>query len=206
MVPASAATWTLAGQIPVAGNGGWDYLTFQPTPPLLYVTHQDHVAVLDLKSQKEIGSIPGDGIHGVALVPDLNRGFVTNGKSGTVTVFDLKTFQVIGTVPAQPDADAICYEPVSRRVLTLNGDSASSTVIDPAQDKAITNLPLGGKPEFARPDGKGAVYANLVDKDQVVKIDAVAIKVAARWPLPAGSKPTSMAIDQDGRRLFIGCR
>jgi DNA-binding beta-propeller fold protein YncE len=162
--------------------------------------------VLDLAARKEVGSIPGNGIHGMALASELNRGFVSNGGSGTVTVFDLKTLQTLATVPAQPDADAICYEPVSKRVFTFNGDSANSTVIDAVQDKVVATLPLEGKPEFARADGKGSVFANVEDKDQVVKIDASVPQVVARWTLPAGSKPSSMGIDPEHRRLFIGCR
>jgi DNA-binding beta-propeller fold protein YncE len=201
-----AASWTVSEKIPVRGDGGWDYVTLQPEEQRLYVTHQDRIAVLDLTSKKEVGSIPGDQVHGVALAPEFNRGFVSNGGNGTVTVFDLKTLQPITTLPAAPDADAICYEPVSKRILTFNGDSGNSTVIDAAAAKVVATLPLDGKPEFATADGKGAVYVNIEDKDQIVKIDAASPRIVARWGLPPGSKPSSLAMDQKGRRLFVGCR
>ena len=209
LVPASllaASQWKAGEPIPVGGDGGWDYALVQSEAGRLYASHQDRVVVIDLKSRKEIGSIPADGVHGTALAPGLNRGFVASGKDGRVTIFDLATFRVLGTVAAAPDADAICYEPVSHRVFSFNGDSGTASVIDAVKGTSLGDLPLGGKPEFAQADGRGSVFANLENKDQVVKIDGASRKIVAAWPLPAGSAPCSMAIDPAANRLFVGCR
>ncbi len=202
----ASSHWQADGAISIGGEGGWDYALVQPEADRLYVAHQSRVVVIDLKSRKEIGSIPGEGVHGTALAPELNRGFVASGKDGTVRIFDLVTLQAVGMVPAAPDADAICYEPVSRRVFSFNGDSQSATVIDAVEGKSLGDLPLGGKPEFARADGHGSLFANLEDKDEVVKIDGASRTITATWPLPAGSSPSSMAIDAADGRLFVGCR
>jgi DNA-binding beta-propeller fold protein YncE len=198
--------WTVSDRIPVSGDGNWDYVILQAEQHRLYVAHQDRMVVIDLSSRSEIRSIPGQEIHGVALVPELNRGFVSDGDAGNVILFDLKTLEVSGTIQAQPDADAICYEPVTRRIFTFNGDSRNSTIIDAVRAQIVGTLSLDGQPEFAQTDRRGAIFVNIEDKDEVLKIDAAGAKVIQRWPLPARSSPCSMAIDLERNRLFIGCR
>jgi DNA-binding beta-propeller fold protein YncE len=198
--------WTVSDRIPVSGDGNWDYATLQAEPHRLYLAHQDRMVVIDLSSRTEIRSIPGQEIHGITLVPELNRGFVSDGDPGHVTLFDLKTLEVSGTIQAQPDADAICYEPVTRRIFTFNGDSGNTTIIDAVRAQIVGTLSLDGQPEFAQTDGRGAIFVNIEDKDEVLKIDAAGAKVIERWPLPAESSPCSMAIDPQHHRLFIGCR
>jgi DNA-binding beta-propeller fold protein YncE len=198
--------WTVSDRIPVGGDGNWDYVTLQAEPHRLYVAHQDRMVVIDLSSRTEICSIPGQEIHGVALVPELNRGFVSDGDAGNVILFDLKTLEVNRTIQAQPDADAICYEPVTRRIFTFNGDSRNTTIIDAVRAQIVGTLSLDGQPEFAQTDGRGAIFVNIEDKDEVLKIDAAGAKVIERWRLPARSSPCSMGIDLQHDRLFIGCR
>jgi DNA-binding beta-propeller fold protein YncE len=199
-------SWSVSDRIPVGGDEYWDYATLQAEQNRLYVARQNRMVVIDLSSRTEIGSIPGQKIHGVALVPELNRGFVSDGEAGNVIVFDLKTLDVTGTIQAKPDADSICYEPVTRRIFTFNGDSRNATVIDAASAKSVGTLSLDGQPEFAQPNGRGAIFVNIEDKDEVLKIDAAGTKIIERWPLPAGSSPCGMGIDLQHNRLFIGCR
>jgi DNA-binding beta-propeller fold protein YncE len=203
---AASSGWTVSDRIPVGGDGNWDYATLQPEQHRLYVAHQDRMVIIDLSSRTEISSIPGQEIHGVALVPELNRGFVSDGAPGHVVLFDLKTLAVNRTIQAQPDADAICYEPVTRRIFTFNGDSRNATIIDAVRAQIVATLSLDGQPEFAQTDGRGAIFVNIEDKDEVLKIDAAGAKVIERWPLPARSSPCSMGIDLQHNRLFIGCR
>ena len=203
---AVASGWTVSDRIPVSGDGNWDYATLQAEQHRLYVAHQDRLVVIDLSSRTEIRSIPGREVHGVALVPELNRGFVSDGDAGRVIPFDLKTLELNRTIQAQPDADAICYEPVTRRIFTFNGDSRNTTIIDAVRAQIVGTLSLDGQPEFAQTDGRGAIFVNIEDKDEVLKIDAAEAKVVERWPLPARSSPSSMGIDLEHNRLFIGCR
>jgi len=171
--PALASpAWMVADRIPLKGDEFWDHATLQPEQHRLFVAHHDRLVVVDLLAHTEVGSIPGQGVCKAIIVPDLNRGFMTNGDTGNVTVFDLKTLESKGTIKADPDADAICYEPVTRRIFTFNGDSHSSTVIDPEHAAVIGTLPLDGSPESAEADGRGAIFVNIGDKSEVQKIDA----------------------------------
>ena len=205
--PALASpAWMVADRIPLKGDEFWDHATLQPEQHRLFVAHHDRLVVVDLLARVEIGSIPGQGVCKAIIVPDLNRGFMTNGDTGNVTVFDLKTLESKGTIKADPDADAICYEPVTRRIFTFNGDSHSSTVIDPEHTAVIGTLPLDGSPESAEADGRGAIFVNIGDKSEVQKIDAAESKVVQRWPLAPQTKPITIAIDQPNDRVFIGCR
>ena len=199
------APWRITDRIHIGGNGGWDYLVVQPETNRLFVSHAKQVVVIDLKTKAIMGSIEADGVHGIALAPELNRGFVSNGAGNSVTVFDLTTLKVETHLPAENNPDAICYEPKTKRVFAFNGKSGTATVIDAVQEKVIGEIPLDGKPEFAQADGKGDVFDNLEDKSQIVKIDAAAMTITARWSLPAESEPSGLAMDVTKNRLFIGC-
>jgi DNA-binding beta-propeller fold protein YncE len=191
----------------LGGEGRWDYVVPDPPNHRLFIARQDRVMVVDEDSGKLIGEITGiDGAHGTAPVNATGRGFATSGNDGTVRVFDLKTFKVLDKIPAAEDADAIIFDSASNRVFTFNGDAHSSTVIDPRTAKPVTNVQLGGKPEYGASAGDGMVYANLTDTSEVVEIDAKGATVARRWPTGGCKQPVSMAIDTVHQRLFSGCR
>jgi DNA-binding beta-propeller fold protein YncE len=154
-----------------------------------------------------VGDIPNtEGVHGIALVPEVGRGFTSNGRASTVTIFDLKTLKEIAQVKTTgQNPDAIIYDPASRRVFTLNGRGGNSTAIDAGTGTVAGTIELGGKPEFATADGKGRVYVNLEDKSMVVAVDSQQLKVESRWPLAPCEEPSGMAIDREHRRLFVGC-
>jgi DNA-binding beta-propeller fold protein YncE len=202
----ASPAWMIIDRIPVKGDQFWDHVTVQPEQHRLFVAHHDRLFVIDLLARAEVGSIPGQDLRKAVIVPDLNRGFVTDGDAGNVIFFDLKTLESKGTIEADPDADAICYEPVTRRIFTFNGDSHSSTVIDPEHAEVIGKLSLDGSPESAEADGQGAIFVNMSDKNEVQKIDAAESKVVQRWSLAAQTKPVTIALDQQDGRIFIGCR
>ncbi|HUA58686.1 MAG TPA: YncE family protein [Verrucomicrobiae bacterium] len=191
----------------LGGDGSWDYVVPDPPNHRLFIARQTRVMVVDEDTGKLLGEVPEiNGAHGTAVVASLGRGFATSGNDQSVVMFDLKTFKPLKRIPAAEDADAIVYDPPSNRVFTLNGDAHSSTVIDPAAGTVITNLPLGGKPEYGVSAGDGKVYANLTDNGEVVEIDARTATVSRRWPTAPCKNPVSMAIDTAHRRLFSGCR
>jgi YVTN family beta-propeller protein len=194
-------------RLPVGGEGGWDYLAADAAARRLYVTRGTHVMVLDLDSQKVVGDIPNlSGVHGVALAPELNKGFISNGRSNEVTVFDPKTLTVLQTVKIQGEnPDAILYDPATKRVFAFNGRSGNATVLDATTNAVVGTIPLGGKPEFAQSDLKGRVFVNVEDKSEVAELDAKELKVLARWPLKPCEEPSGMAIDRKHERLLIGC-
>jgi len=202
----AASGYHLLKRIPLGGEGGWDYLTFDAGSGRLYISRATHVIVLDPASGKVVGDIPDTfGVHGVALAPDLGRGFTSNGRAGTVTIFNSKTLAVIGHVDAGQNPDAIVYDPVSKRVFAMNGRSHDATAIDAATGKVAGTLPLDGKPEFAVADGQGRVYVNLEDKSQLLALDSRTLEVVARWPLAPCQEPSGLALDREHRRLFAGC-
>jgi YVTN family beta-propeller protein len=211
-IPATVAAaphqgYSILNKIAISGHGGWDYLTLDERARRLYVSHGTQVEVLDVDSEKLVGSIPGlHGIHGVAIAPEADRGFVSNGQSSTVTIFDLKTLKPIAEVPTGNKPDAIIFDPSTARVFAFNGDGKSATAIDAASGKVVGTVDLGGGPEFAAADGKGVIYNNLEDKGLVVKINSRKLSVEARWPTAPCSSPSSMALDRANHRLFIGCR
>jgi DNA-binding beta-propeller fold protein YncE len=209
MIPAALAAggYQITKKIPIPGQGSWDYLAVDEAGRRLYVSHGTQVEVLDLDSGAIVGNIPNtQGVHGIAIAPDLGRGFVSNGKLNTVTIFDLKTLKIIGEVPTGTKPDAIIFDPATSRVFAFNGGSNSATVIEAADGKVAGTVDLGGGPEFAVADGKGYVYNNLEDESLVLKIDSRKLKVEQRWPTAPCSSPSSLAMDRDNRRLFIGCR
>lgn len=203
---AAAGGYKVAGTIPVAGEGGWDYLVVDEAARRLYLSHATHVVVFDVDSHAVVGDIPDtQGVHGIALAKDLGRGFVSNGRANSVTIFDLKTLKTLGTVPAGTNPDAILYEPVNKRVYAFNGRSHDATVMDAATGKVLSTFPVGGKPEFAAADGKGDVYVNIEDTSEILHIDGQKMSILHRWPLAPCKEPSGLAMDTEGRRLFAVC-
>ncbi len=193
-------------KVKVGGEGFWDYLNVDSDARRLYISRGTHVMVLDADSLEPVGDIPDtQGVHGIALAPELGRGFTSNGRANSVTIFDLKTLKVLGEAKTGQNPDAIIYDPASRRIFTFNGRSGDSTAIDAASGAVAGTIALGGRPEFAAADGKGHVYANLEDKSMVVAIDSQKLTVEQRWPLAPGEEPSGLAMDRDHRRLFSGC-
>src|SRR5438067_1711175 len=192
----TAGTYRIARTFMLGGDGAWDYLVPDSAAHRVYVGRSDRVMVVDTKTGKLIGEVTGiHGAHGTAVAPKTGHGFATSGNDSTVVMFDLVTFKTLGRIHAAEDADAIIFDPVSNRVFTFNGDAHSSTVIDPVAGKLVTNIPLGGKPEYGQSAGDGKVYANLTDNSEVVEIDAKALTVTRRWSTAPCKQPVSMAID-----------
>jgi DNA-binding beta-propeller fold protein YncE len=192
---------------PLAGDGGWDYVVPDPAHHRVYVARQTRVMVVDADLGTLVGEVQGiQGAHGTAIVSDTGHGFATSGRDQSVVMFDLQTLASLKRIPAAEDADAIIYDGASKRVFTFNGDAHSSTVIDPREGAVITNIQLGGKPEYGAAAGDGKVYANLTDTNEVVEIDAAAGSVVRRWPTAPCAHPVAMAIDPVNHRLFSGCR
>jgi YVTN family beta-propeller protein len=185
----------------------FDYVTVDSAARRVYLSRGTAVQIIDADSGALIGYIPGfKRQHGVALAPELNRGFITDGTAAQVTIFDLKSLQVLSTAKSDPDTDGIVYDSVSKRVFTMNGDSNSSTVLDASTGSVVKTITLGGAPEFAVADGKGMVYANLADKNQIAAIDARTMEVKSRWPTAPSGGSTALAIDREHRRLFSAGR
>jgi outer membrane protein assembly factor BamB len=207
LVAQSTSPYHVTHTYTLGGDGSWDYVVPDPPNHRLFIARQTRVMVVDSDRGTLLGEITGiQGAHGTAIATPTGRGFATSGTDQSVVMFDAKTFQVLGRIPAAEDADAIVYDAPSNRVFTLNGDAHSSTVIDPVAGTRITNLPLGGKPEYGASAGDGTVYANLTDTNEVVAIDAKTATVARRWSTEPCHQPVSMALDTTHHRLFSGCR
>ncbi len=203
----TAPFYHVAKSITLGGDGRWDYVAFDAPGHRLFIARETRVMVVDPDTGKVLGEIPGlNGAHGVALAYEAGHGFATSGRDGMVTMFDLKTLKVLGQTPAAPDADAVLYDPASKRVFTFNGDTHSSTVIDPASGKGIGTIDLGAGPEFAVTAGDGKLYVNLEDKGAVAEIDATVMQVTRQWSIAPCESPTGLAIDRTHHRLFSGCR
>jgi hypothetical protein len=189
------------------GREYFDYMTFDPESNRLYLSHGTEVLVVNAHTGKEEGKISGlKSSHGVAVVPDLGRGFISDGEQGKAIIFDLKTLKMVGEANAAPDADCILYDPASKRVFTFNGDSHSAIAIDPATGKDVGTIDLGGAPEFAVADGQGMIYNNLEDKSEVLAIDSRTLKVKSHWPIAPAGAPAPIAMDRAHRRLFVAGR
>ncbi len=203
----SASSYHVTHTYALGGDGGWDYIVPDPPNHRLFIGRQNRVMVVDEDNGSLLGEITGiNGAHGTALAPETGHGFATSGNDGSVVMFDLKTLKVLGRLPAAEDADAVIFDGASNRVFTFNGDAHSSTVIDPREGTLITNIPLGGKPEYGASAGDGKVYANLTDTDEIVEIEAKTAKVTRRWATTPCRQPVSMAIDTVHHHLFSGCR
>lgn len=209
--PTEARSYRVAETFHVGGEGRWDYLTVDAEHKLLFVPRTTHTMVVDARSGKVVADIPGQKRnHGVAIVASAGRGFITDGEDASVTVFDLKTYGVLGKVKAAEDADGVIYDPASGKVLVVCGDAGVLIPISPDLDvrtgKADLAVELGGKPEFLTADGRGRAYINLVDKDEVAVVDTRAMKVIYKWPTTPGGSPVGMSMDVAQHRLLIGCR
>lgn len=191
----------------IGGEGGWDYLMVDEQARRLYVSHGDRVVVLNADSVTVVGEIPNtQGVHGIAIAPEFGRGFTSNGRSSTVTIFDLKTLKTIKEVPVNgKNPDAILYDPLSKKLFTFNGRSSDASVLNPSTGDTITVIPMGGKPEFAVTDLNGHVYVNNEDKSEINVVDTKTLKVIAHWSLAPGDGPSGLAMDIKNRRLFSVC-
>ena len=208
----AAVTWAagpgyhVVNTYKLGGDGGWDYLTADSDARRLYISRGTHVMVVDLDSGKSVGDIADTpGVHGIALAPELGRGFISNGREGTVSIFDLKTLATSSKVKVGENPDAILYDPATKRVFTFNGRSQDSTAIDAATGKVLATIKLDGKPEFAASDAKGEVFVNIEDKSELTVIDPNKLEVKTKWPLAPCTEPSGLSIDRKNRRLFVGC-
>ena len=193
-------------KIPVGGEGGWDYLTVDSDARRLYVSRGNRVTVLDLDTEAVIGELADTpGVHGIAVVPELGKGFTSNGRDSSVTVFDLKTLRQTNKIKASGVPDAILYDPSSKRVITFNHGTNDGTSIDPATEKVAGTIAFGGEPEAAVADRRGHIFVNIRSSSEVVEFDALSLKFLNRWPLAPGQRPNGLAIDTKNRRLFSGC-
>ncbi len=204
---AQSSSYRIAQTYMLGGDGRWDYVVPDPPNHRLFIARQDRVMVVDENNGTLLGEITGiRGAHGTAIATGTGHGFATEGDGKSVAMFDSATFKVLGRIPAAEDADAIVYDGPSNRVFTLNGDAHSSTVIDARAGTLVTNIPLGGKPEYGASAGDGKVYANLTDTNEVVELDAKTATVTRRWSTAGCKQPVAMAIDTAHHRLFSGCR
>ncbi len=191
----------------LGGEGGWDYMALDGQTHLLYVTHGSAVEILNIDTGVKDEPITGlKGAHGVAFAPERNRGYISNGRDNSVSVFDLKTHQVLEKVPSSGEnPDAIMYDSFSGRIFTFNGRTANATAIDAATNKVVGTVDIGGKPEFAVTDGRGTIFVNNEDKSEIVAFDAKSLEVKKRWSIAPGEGPSGLAIDLKGKRLFSVC-
>ena len=199
--------YQVLNKIHVEGDGGWDYITMDETASRLYVSHGNVMNVIDVTTNKVIGTIPDTkGVHGITLANDLNKGFISNGRDTSVTIIDLKTLKFIAKVKVTGNnPDAILYDPFSHKVFTFNGRSSNSTVIDAKTNKVIGTVALEGKPEFAVTDLKGKVFVNIEDKSSISEINTTTMKVDNTWSVAPGESPSGLAIDLKNHRLFSVC-
>jgi len=199
--------FALVDRYTIGGEGGWDLLTFDAKHHRLFISRSTHVQVIDTDVKKLVGDIPGtEGVHGIALADELNVGFTSNGKSNSVTVFDLTTLKAIDTIKISGlNPDVILYEPISKHLFTFNGHSANATVIDAVSHKEIATIALSGKPELAVSDDAGKIFVNIENKNEIAVIDSGTNTVLKTYPIGSGEEPTGLAIDKKNHRLFSVC-
>ena len=188
----------------LGGEGGWDYLKYDPDGNRVFIAHGTSILVVDAANGNKVGEFPAQGAHGVALVPENNLGFATNGRAGTVTVFDMKTLKPTSEIKAGDGPDAIIYDEHAKRVIVMNGHSKDIMVIDPDSLKVEKSVPLGGKLEFAAAD-KGHVYVNVEDLGQIAVVDSKTWTQTATWKLDGCEEPSGLAIDEKRDVLFSVC-
>jgi DNA-binding beta-propeller fold protein YncE len=204
---AAAPHYHVLRHIPIGGEGGWDYLAVDSAAHRLYVSHSDRVNVVDTSTGKVVGEIANtQGVHGIAIASRLHRGFVSAGRTSTVTIFDLGTLKTIAEVKTSGERpDAILFDEASSRVFTFNAGGKNTTAIDAATGTIAGTVALGGKPEFAQADGKGHLFVNIEDTSEIVDLDTKTLAVTKRWPLAPCTEPSGLAFDRKHRRLFSGC-
>ncbi len=205
--PAPGSTgYHLIKSVPVPGDEGWDYLNVDADARRVYISHGSHVVVMNADTYAIEGDIPDtQGVHGIALAPDLGRGFVSAGRTNTAVIFDIKSLKTLGTAKTDANPDAIVYDSVTKRVFTLNGRGQNTTAINAADGTVAGTLALGGKPEFAVADGKGSIFVNIEDKSELVQFDAQKLTETHRWPLAPCKSPSGLSLDPKTRRLFSVC-
>jgi YVTN family beta-propeller protein len=209
-IPAAAANagYHIAHRYVLGGSGGWDYLTYDPASRRLFISRETRVLVVNPFTGRRLGEIPHtSGVHGIALAPKLGKGFTSNGRDSTVTVFDLRSLRTLATVriPSR-GPDAIVYDPASERAFTFDGESDDATAIDGRTDRVVATIPLGGRPEFAVADDRGTIYDNLESTSEIVAIDASTATIVHRWPLGSCRNPSGISMDREHRLLFTACR
>jgi len=204
---AQQSEYKVLRKIKVEGEGGWDYLAVDTIYNRLFISHATVVNVVDIESGKLLQTIPNTkGVHGIALAYNLNKGFISNGKDTSVTIFDLKSLKITGIIKVTGNnPDAILYDPFTKKVFTFNGRSSNATVIDALSEKVIETIPLDGKPEFSVSDSKGKVYVNIEDKSELCEINPVTMKVERCWSLDPGEEPSGLALDLKNKKLFSVC-
>jgi DNA-binding beta-propeller fold protein YncE len=205
-VGAIAQNYHVVDQWKIGGQGGWDYLLSDDAANRLYITHNARVEVIDSHTGKPIGAISGmKSTHGVALNPDGKTGYISDGAGNAIVVFNRQDLSVTKTIPAGTNPDGIAFEPTTKTVWAFNGRSKNVSVLDTASDTVVEAIALPGKPEFPQVDEHGAVFVNIEDKNEIVKLDAKTHKMVAEWPLTGCESPSGMAIDRTGHRLFSVC-
>ncbi|HKW56121.1 MAG TPA: hypothetical protein VJN42_02075 [Candidatus Acidoferrum sp.] len=201
-----ASGYHLVKKFKLGGPGGWDYLEVDPSNHHLFISRGTHVMVVDPEDGKVIGDIPDtQGVHGISIADEFNKGFTTDGRTAESTMFELGSLKTLGTIKTDKDSDATIYDPFSKRVFTFNGDANTSSAIDVATGKLVATFPLGGGPEFAASDGKGKIFVNLEDKSSLVRFDAKTLKIEETWPLAPCQSPSGLAIDAAHEILAVGC-
>jgi DNA-binding beta-propeller fold protein YncE len=206
LAAAAGADYKVVKTWKLGGDGGWDYLTADSAGHRLFIARATRVMVIDTESGKQVGEIPDTtGVHGVALDPEIGRGFTSNGREDTVSVFDLKLLAVEKKIKVGSGPDAILYDPFSKRLFTFNGKSHDTTAVDASKGDVVGKIELGGKPEFAATDEKGTVFVNIEDTSELVAFDPQKLTVKSRWKLTDCEEPTGLAMDRKNRRLFAGC-
>ncbi|MGB9464327.1 MAG: hypothetical protein WBR10_04390 [Candidatus Acidiferrum sp.] len=201
-----ASGYHVVKTVPIPGDEGWDYLNVDSATRRVYISHGSHVVVMNADTYAIEGDIPDtQGVHGIALAPDLGRGFVSAGRANTAVIFDIKSLKTLGTVKTDANPDAIVYDAVTKRVFTLNGRGQNTTAINGADGTVAGTLALGGKPEFAVADGKGSIFVNIEDKNELVQFDAQKLTETHRWPLAPCKSPSGLSMDLKTRRLFAVC-
>jgi YVTN family beta-propeller protein len=206
LIAQSSSGFHVANVFHIASSGGWDYIAVGPDNNRIYVSHGTQVNVLDATNGDSIGVIPNTtGVHGIAFAPALGKGYTSNGRLNNITVFDLKSNQVLSQIAAGTNPDAIMYDDFSKLIITCNGRSSDLSLIDPSTEKLVATIAVGGKPETAVSDGRGKIFVNIEDKNEIISVDINSRTVLNRWPLAPSERPTGLAIDLKNNRLFAGC-
>jgi YVTN family beta-propeller protein len=200
------SNYKIINKIHLEGDEKWDYLYSDDQANRLYVSHGSIVQVVDENKGEVVGKITGlSGVHGIAIAPLLNKGFISNGKDSSVTIFDNKTFQVTAKISVGKGPDAILFDPFSNKVFVFNAKANSASVLNARSNKVEATIPLAGNPEFSVSDGKGKVYVNLENMSSIAVINSSALKVENVWALAPGEEPTGLALDNDDHHLFSVC-